>query len=94
MRYYEFTTLLVEKAPTNPQLSQVVDKATIIATLKNAGFEVIDKGGAITILVDLPEGEKIGNQRNKVMQSALEILQKQFPGASYSDDRRFGSKGG
>lgn len=94
MRYYEFTTLLVEKAPTNPQLSQVVDKATIIATLKNAGFEVIDKGSAITILVELPEGETIGSQRNKVMKSALEILQKQFPGASYSDDRRFGSKGG
>ena len=94
MRYHEFTNLLVEKAPTNPQLSQVVDKATIIATLKNAGYEVIDKGSKITILVELPEGEKIGNQRNKAMQSALAVLQKQFPGASYSDAREFGSMGG
>jgi len=94
MRYHEFTNLLVEKAPVNPQLSQVVDKATIMAILKTAGHEIKDEGNKITILTEVPKGTTSTKHRNDVMKSALALLQKKFPDATYSDDRRYGSLGG
>jgi len=94
MRYHEFTNLLVEKAPVNPQLSQVVDKATIMAILKTAGHEIKDEGNKITILTEVPKRTTSTKHRNDVMKSALALLQKKFPDATYSDDRRYGSLGG
>lgn len=94
MRHYEFANLLVEKAPVNPQLQGVVDKATIMATLKNAGYEVQDQGNKITILTEIPDGENVGSYRASVMKDALALLQKQFLGAVYSNARKYGGLGG
>lgn len=95
MRYNEFASILVEKAPNLG--ADLLTKDQVISALTQMGYEEIKPdGNKLKVLVQIPEGGKTREFRSQVMAEILAGMQSVFAKfkPTHSNASSFGTQGG